>query len=177
MRACHWRESLHIEISSLRVRTIDGWKCPFSCNSIQFILWILIFVQIYTRGCTSILVRFRLGNHNLLVEKRRWVKEDLRTAFDCRCKFCTLGVIEDEHHFVFSCGQLENIRLKDKYMDIFTSTSGSLKLFLNFKDQRVVGQALSAMMVATVWYYWDLDIWHIDQSCLLRLSLDAYIVT
>ena len=33
----------------------------------------------------SNLVRFRLGNHDLLVEKKRWMKSEHQVNFDCRC--------------------------------------------------------------------------------------------
>jgi hypothetical protein len=96
----------------------------------------------------SNLVRFRLGNHNLLTEKRRWLKGDRRSTFDCTCTFCTVGEEEDEHHFVFRCVHFENIRLEDAYFDIFETSRDSLKIFLNHTDQIRVAKLVSDLLFA-----------------------------
>ena len=94
----------------------------------------------------SNLVRFRLGNHDLLVEKRRWMKPDNRDNFDCRCTFCSSGEKEDEHHFIFACIKYDNIRLEDRYIDLIESSRGNLRAFFCYKDQLLVAKFLSELI-------------------------------
>ena len=98
----------------------------------------------------SNLVRFRLGNHDLLVEKKRWVKGEHQVNFDCRCTFCTSQAIEDEHHFMFSCVYFENIRLEDRYNDVYMASDGSIRSLLNHEDQIIVAKLVSELLSARV---------------------------
>ena len=54
----------------------------------------------------SAVLRFRLGCHDLAVEKGRWA--NIPRA-DRHCPHCR-GVIQDEHHFVFVCPFNSSIR-------------------------------------------------------------------
>jgi Reverse transcriptase (RNA-dependent DNA polymerase) len=103
-------------------------------------------LHVYMSGVLhSNLTRFRLGNHDLLVEKRRWVKPEYRDGFDCTCRCCGMGRVEDEYHFLFECVHFERIRLEDKYADMLSSAGGDIRTLLTYKDQLIVAKFISDM--------------------------------
>lgn len=54
------------------------------------------------------LVRFRTGCHDLLVEKGRWLRIPREQRI---CTLCSQG-LQDEHHLVFACPALDDIRAR-----------------------------------------------------------------
>ena len=94
----------------------------------------------------SNLVRFRLGNHDLLVERYRWQKPSERESFDCRCTHCTSGEKEDECHFLFKCIAFENVRLEDKYTKLLDWACDDIRRLFSYEDQIVVAKFLSDML-------------------------------
>ena len=98
----------------------------------------------------SNLVRCRVGNLDILTERQRWLRVEQRATFDCRCTSCSSGEVEDEHHFLFHCVRYENIRMEDKYMDIFMLSSGSIKSFFNYSNQVKLARLVSEMLMVRV---------------------------
>ena len=94
----------------------------------------------------SNLVRFRMGNHDLLTERRRWLREDQRDAFDCSCTFCVSGEIEDESHFWFRCVRYENMRMDDDYNDVFELANASVRAIFSYSDQVKLAKLISEML-------------------------------
>ena len=55
------------------------------------------------------LTRFRISNHQLLIEDgRHWGIDPI----DRRCKFCDMNCVENEIHFLLVCPLYHNLRLK-----------------------------------------------------------------
>ena len=55
------------------------------------------------------LTRFRISNHQLLIEEGRHREID---PIDRRCKFCDMNCVENEIHFLLVCPLYHNLRLK-----------------------------------------------------------------
>ena len=55
------------------------------------------------------LSKFRISNHNLMIEegRQKGIPRELRI-----CKSCDLGCVEDEYHFVIICPAYKNLRKK-----------------------------------------------------------------
>ena len=49
--------------------------------------------------------KFRLGSHNLMIERGKWTKKEL---IDRKCNLC--DKIEDEYHVIIECPRYEKIR-------------------------------------------------------------------
>ena len=55
------------------------------------------------------LTRFRISNHQLLIEEGRHRRIDL---IDRRCKFCEMNCVENEIHFLLVCPLYHKLQLK-----------------------------------------------------------------
>lgn len=56
-----------------------------------------------------LLTRFRLSCHHLAVETGRWAGVDIDQRV---CTLCRNGAVQDEHHILFFCHALDNVRTK-----------------------------------------------------------------
>ena len=65
------------------------------------------FSVIKNREVRKCFTKFRISAHVLEIERGRYKKIDVNNRI---CKFCTLGAVEDEHHFIFSCPLYNNKR-------------------------------------------------------------------
>lgn len=92
------------------------------------------------------LARFRLGNHDFLIEKRRWVTAAYRRSFDCRCRLCSSGEIEDEAHVLLHCPFYEVIRMEDKFSCLFGAGQVGLRSLFASQHQIVLAKFIAALM-------------------------------
>jgi hypothetical protein len=65
--------------------------------------------SIKDRTVRSAITKFRLGSHNLMIEKGRHLKLDVKER---TCKHCQNGAVEDEFHAVMICPHYEECRLQ-----------------------------------------------------------------
>jgi len=76
------------------------------------------------------LVRFRLGNHNLLCEQRRWLRlPALSVSRFTLCRSCELEVQEDEAHMLLQCPYYEHVRMDDRFTELLSYQSNLRALF------------------------------------------------
>ena len=92
------------------------------------------------------LVRFRLGNHDLLVEKRRWLPEALQKSFSCLCQYCKGTEIEDELHFVFRCPHFESARRDSRFSSMLISANQDMRVLFCSADQITLANFISLLL-------------------------------
>jgi hypothetical protein len=81
------------------------------------------------------LIRFRLGNHDLRVETCRWARNE-QARLDLRCRCCTSGLAEDEHHFLFVCPAFNSIRLAAPFGELLADCGPTPTLSILFSQQQ-----------------------------------------
>ena len=92
----------------------------------------------------QLLLRFRLGGHNLQVEEGRMSKHNtLREQRVCQC--CTKNLVEDALHFMLECPAYDNIR--DRSSGFFRDHENSLPNILNTKDVPTLCSIVQEMML------------------------------
>ena len=74
-----------------------------------------------------LLLRYRLGGHDLQIEKGRFQQQD-RTERLCKC--CNLGDVEDLKHFILECPAYQEIR--QEFACIFIVADGCMVKFFEF---------------------------------------------
>jgi hypothetical protein len=92
------------------------------------------------------MVRFRLGNHDLLIEQRRWVKQAYKESFDCTCRLCSSGSTETEAHFLLDCPFYEVLRMDDKFSDLVLVDHLDLRSIFTSPHQIVLAKFITAMI-------------------------------
>ena len=101
------------EIQNWRSSVVNMPKlCTYSLfkTDLKVELYLLLDIP---REVKKALAKFRVGNHDLEIEKGRFVK----TARENRvCKLCGNGKIEDEYHVLFECSVYNDIRRA--YIDV-----------------------------------------------------------
>jgi hypothetical protein len=93
----------------------------------------------------SNLVRFRLGNHSLLSEQRRWFKASVHELARFSCRLCALNVAEDEAHVLLHCPYYEYVRLEDQFADLLPDQTDLRTLFAS-PYQIVLARFISHMV-------------------------------
>ena len=88
-------------------------------------------------------MQFRMGSHDLLVERGRFVRPALaRHMRFCTC--CNTQAAGDERHYVVDCPAFQGIRAD--YDALFQESAGSMQLFMSHRDQKAVSGCLSAIL-------------------------------
>ena len=147
-----------VHFLSLRARSL--WRdipvCPRTCQSSRArwctnARWFdrpanVPFSTSYTRCCMSgarmrALVRFRVGSHDLPVERGRHAGLPRCARV---CERCCTGQVGDEMHVVFECPALEDIRRR--YRCLFTRDTCTMRLFMWQADQRKLASFLLACL-------------------------------
>ena len=84
------------------------------------------------------LTRFRISNHQLLIEEGRHRGIDL---VDRRCKFCGMNCVENEIHFLLVCPLYHNLRLKyiliPEHLGFYQSYSNFIKI-MSSENEKVI---------------------------------------
>ncbi len=87
------------------------------------------------------ILRFRLGSHNLPVEKGRMATNANRLDRGLRvCHKCTCATVCDERHVLFECTAVQGLRIK--YAHLFTQHTLSVHAFVWQPDQWAVTKCL-----------------------------------
>jgi len=123
----------HTAMTSVDTKTKHGWFAPASHMRVA------MHSDIHTN-----LVRFRLGNHNLLSEQRRWLKLCSSSVFS-NCRLCSLQRVEDEEHVLLCCPYYERIRIDDKFADLLPY-QGGLRELMNCPHQIVLAKFISSIL-------------------------------
>jgi Reverse transcriptase (RNA-dependent DNA polymerase) len=101
-------------------------------------------IQGYLRKCTKFSVltklsRFRLGSHNLRIEREKWEHKSVQAAIcDRICRRCHQGLVDDEFHAVFECGYFTAQR--EEHPALFEGCDGGVQMDMNvmFNDRSVI---------------------------------------
>ena len=89
------------------------------------------------------LANLRTGSHRLRVETGRWERPAVRR--DQRlCQRCDLGEVDDEHHMVFRCTALQELR--QQHARLF-GVSGDLRSFLAQEPAQVAAFVAAGFVV------------------------------
>ncbi len=89
--------------------------------------------EVTSRAQLRRLAQLRTGSHQLRVETGRW--ERPRVAREQRtCQRCLSGEVDDEHHMVFDCPALEEVRVQ--HAGLFAG-SADLRSFLAQESSQV----------------------------------------
>ena len=123
----------HTFVASCESKTKYGWYAPAEH------LRVAMKSDLHTH-----LVRFRLGNHNLLSEQRRWLKLCLSSDFSL-CRLCSSQLSEDEAHVLLSCPYYEHVRMDGKFAELLPY-QGSLRELLGCPYQIVLAKFISALL-------------------------------
>jgi hypothetical protein len=95
----------HKVMASDDTKTKHGWFAPAAHMSVAM-----------PNDIHSNLVRFKLGNHNLLCEQRRWLRLPAQSSTSfTTCRLCELRLEEDEKHVLLICPFYEHIRMDDQF--------------------------------------------------------------
>jgi hypothetical protein len=78
-------------------------------------------LAIYDVTARNWLTRFRMGAHGLRVTKAAWAVGGSLDRKDRLCKCCSMGIVEDEMHFIFECPLYNNLR--QQFRGLFASFS------------------------------------------------------
>jgi Reverse transcriptase (RNA-dependent DNA polymerase)/Endonuclease/Exonuclease/phosphatase family len=98
-------------------------------------------IQGYLRKCVKYdlitkVSRFRLGSHNLRIEREKWKRKDVQVAVcDRHCLRCHQGIVDDEYHAVFQCGFFAAHRVG--YPALFEVYEGQKDMNVMFNDVSV----------------------------------------
>ena len=76
-----------------------------------------------------ILLRFKLGGHNLQIEKGRFQRQKRHERL-CQC--CLLGQVEDVKHFLLECQAFQGIR--QEFACILNAIDGCMNLIFDYTD-------------------------------------------
>jgi hypothetical protein len=78
----------------------------------------------------KLLTRFRLSCHHLAIETGRWYNIDIDQR---KCQLCAMGSVQDEHHVMFICPALQQIR--NKYPLLFGNNRFThIRQMMDFSD-------------------------------------------
>ena len=84
------------------------------------------------------LTRFRISNHQLLIEDGRHRGID---PIDRRCKFCDMKCVENEIHFLLVCPLYHNLRFKyiliPEHLGFYQSYNNFIKI-MSSKNEKVI---------------------------------------
>ena len=86
-------------------------------------------------------MQFRMGSHDLPVERGRFVRPALaRHMRFCTC--CNTEAVGGKRHYVFDCPAFQGVRAD--YDTLWSA--GSMQLFMWHRDQKAVSGCLSAIL-------------------------------
>jgi hypothetical protein len=83
------------------------------------------------------LIRFRVGSHDLPIEKGR--RQNIARQ-DRLCVKCDLHAVCDEHHVVFECPHVEVLR--QQFAELFTDDTRDMQSFMWQSEQRTLAKFL-----------------------------------
>jgi hypothetical protein len=83
------------------------------------------------------LIRFRVGSHDLPIEKGR--RQNIARQ-DTLCVKCDLHAVCDEHHVVFECPHVEVLR--QQFAELFTDDTRDMQSFMWQSEQRTLAKFL-----------------------------------
>ena len=87
-----------------------------------------------------LLLRYRLGGHDLQIEKGRFQQQDRHERL---CKCCNVRDVEDLKHFILECPAHQEIR--QEFACIFIVADGCMVKIFNYSDTRKLCQMLEKM--------------------------------
>lgn len=112
-----WSKAISDVKANAKLRTYCKFKVVFECEN-----YLLCIDDFKLRQC---LTKFRISNHDLNIEKGRYLKLDINKRI---CNKCNLGLVEDEIHFLTVCEYYKDIRLE------FFKLLNTRKIDYVFKD-------------------------------------------
>jgi len=93
----HWKENIKKEA---KMRTYTTFKNDFVYES---------YLNMSNESQRKSLTRFRISAHRLAIERGRYTTPP--TPAEKRlCKYCTMQTVEDEYHFLMTCGNYDQLR-------------------------------------------------------------------
>ena len=89
------------------------------------------------------LTRFRISNHQLLIEEGRHRGID---AIDRKCKFCNMNCVENEIHFLLVCPLYKSLRCKyiliPEHLGFYQSDNNFIKIMSSENEKVIQNLAL-----------------------------------
>ena len=89
--------------------------------------------EVTSRARLRHLAQLRTGSHQLRVETGRWERPAVARE-ERICRRCQSGEVDDEHHMVFDCPALEEVRVQ--HIGLFAG-SADLRSFLEQESSQV----------------------------------------
>ena len=121
-------------------------------------------LAIFDVSARNWLTRFRMGAHGLRVTKAAWADGGRLDRRDRLCKCCSMGIVEDEMHFIFECPIYSSLR--QHFQGLFSSFSlvnnqGHITLLISDSTedmmQRFMGQADQFLIGKFIGNAWQLE--------------------